>query len=174
MTRNIDTLLRIAAWGGAVVLWLTPLVAMQFTTEVDWSPFDFTLWGVMLLVACAVVEAGLRLSSNWSYRAGMAVALGAGFVLTWANLAVGVIGDEGDPINQVFFAVLAIGAIGAFIANFRPRGMAMAMGAMALLMAVAAAWAAMLPDAPVAIIGGFALAFALSAWLFRKAAGAQS
>ena len=117
MTKTIDTWLRIAAWGGALLLWLVPHVAMRFTSEVNWTWTDFTVWAVMLFLACAAFEAGLRLSSSWAYRAAVVVGVGTGFLLTWGNLAVGVIGNEADPINQIFFGVLAIGAIGAFIAG---------------------------------------------------------
>ena len=171
MTKTIDTWLRIAAWGGALLLWLVPHVAMRFTSEVNWTWTDFTVWAVMLFLACAAFEAGLRLSSSWAYRAAVVVGVGTGFLLTWGNLAVGVIGNEADPINQIFFGVLAIGAIGAFIANFRARGMALAAGAMAVAQGAIAGWALFIPGAPVALIAGFALGFALSAWLFHKAAG---
>jgi hypothetical protein len=44
--------LRIAIWGTAAFLLLLPWVAMQFTTEVNWTLFDFLVIGVMLLAAC--------------------------------------------------------------------------------------------------------------------------
>lgn len=42
---------RLAAWTIAALMPLLPLVAMQFTDEVDWSASDFAVFGTMLLVA---------------------------------------------------------------------------------------------------------------------------
>src|SRR5690606_25886119 len=61
--------LRIVAWGLAAALWLTPLVAMQFTREVDWDVFDFVVFGAMLLFALGCYEIVSRMSPNRSYRA---------------------------------------------------------------------------------------------------------
>ena len=47
---------RILGWGGAAVLILTPLVAMQFSSEVDWSLSDFVIVGTMLGVAGLAME----------------------------------------------------------------------------------------------------------------------
>ncbi|MGH8077936.1 MAG: hypothetical protein ACREPE_11510 [Lysobacter sp.] len=40
---------RIAIWGTAALLLLLPLVAMQFTDEVDWDETDFIVIGAMIL-----------------------------------------------------------------------------------------------------------------------------
>ena len=42
---------RLLAWGAAAALLLLPLVAMQFTEEVNWTVFDFLVFGSMLAVA---------------------------------------------------------------------------------------------------------------------------
>ena len=67
-----------------------------------------------------------------AYRAAIGVALVAAFILVWLSLGVGIIGQDGDPANLMYFGVLAIGIIGASMARFQPYGMARALFAMAL------------------------------------------
>ena len=81
---------RIAMWGGAALLLLLPLVAMQFTTEMDWGPADFLIFGAMLAAACAAFELAVRLTSRTAWRTAAGLAIAGGFVLLWAHLAVGV------------------------------------------------------------------------------------
>lgn len=165
---------RLIAWGGAAALLLAPLIAMQFTTEVQWTPFDFIVAGVMLAVPLGVLELTLRATGNMAYRAGVAVALGTGLVMTWVNLAVGIIGNENHPLNQMFFGVILVGVVGAFIAQFRPRGMAAAMVAAAVAQGAAAVVALIGGHFALPLIGAFAVMWLLSAWLFRKAADQAS
>ncbi|MBU1384180.1 MAG: hypothetical protein KKG14_12430 [Alphaproteobacteria bacterium] len=176
---GLDRLLRTLFWGGAAALWLLPAAAMQVVDGMDWSVSDFVVWGVMLLIAAGVCELALRASGDLAYRAGVVVAVGAGFLLVWVNLAVGIIGSEDDPANLMFFGVLAAGVIGGFAADFRARGMARALLAMAVLQglagatALAAGWGAGGENWPQAIYvmsGFFGGLWLLSAWLFRKAA----
>lgn len=176
---RLDGVLRLLFWGGATALWLLPLVAMQFTAEVDWTAFDFTIWGVMLLIAAGVCELALRLSRDLTYRAGVVVAVGAAFLLTWVTLAVGIIGSEDEPANLMYFGVVALAVVGAFVADFRATGMARALVATAVVqaltgaIALAAGWGAESGNWPQAIVfltGFFTALWALSAWLFRKAA----
>lgn len=118
--------------------------------------------------------------TDTAYRAALGLALLAAALLVWLSLGVGIIGQDGDPANRMYFGVLAIGLVGAFIARFRPPGMARALLATALAQVVVAAIALVaglgLPwSGPAEIIGlnGFFFAmFAGSAWLFRRAARA--
>lgn len=119
---------RLLMWGGAAALLSLPLIAMQFTDEVNWSPFDFLVFGAMLAVACGGGELAVRLSrGNRLYRVGAFAAIAGGFLLVWVNLAVGFIGSENNPANLMYAGVLGIGVLGACIGRFRPRGMARAM-----------------------------------------------
>ena len=81
---------RIAMWGGAALLLLLPLVAMQFTDEVAWSPADFLIFGAMLVAACGAYELAVRMTSRTAYRAAAGLTIAAAFLLLWAQLAVGV------------------------------------------------------------------------------------
>ena len=162
--------LRGLVWGGAALSWLVPLAAKLFVADMLWTPFDFIVWGVMLLVAAGLCEIGLRLSGRLAYRAAMVVAVGTSFLIVWSNLAVGIIGDEDNPLNQMFFAVIFIPLVGAFLARFRAKGMAMVMAATAAAQ-LATAFVALAHEQFVFIIVGVsALGWLLSAWLFREAA----
>jgi hypothetical protein len=164
--------LRVAIWGLAAGLFLLPLVAMQFTDQVTWTAFDFVFWGGMLLVACGIYELATRLSPSRWYRAGVGAAVVGAFLVVWVNGAVGMIGNEGNPYNLLFLGAIAVGAIGALIAWFKPAGMARALYATAIahglvsVVALVAGW-----DLRGAVFSlFFVLPWLVSAWLFRRAA----
>lgn len=163
---------RAAIWGTAACLLLLPLVAMQFTAEVNWDGTDFIVMGGLLFGACGLYEFAARMSGSIAYRAASGIAIVTGVLLVWINLAVGIIGSEDNPANLVFFGVLAIGMLGAFVARLRPRGMALTLGAMAIAQVLAAVYAAVVgPDAKGAVLSGFfAVVWLVSAQLFRLAA----
>ena len=73
-------------------------------------------------------------SGTTLYRIGGAVALLAGFLPTWMNVAVGIVGED-DPSNLGFFGVVVTAAACAFVARFRASEMARAMLAVALVQA---------------------------------------
>ena len=66
--------LSILIWGAAALLLLLPLLAMQFTDEVDWDLADFIIMAAMLAGACGTFELARRMNSNRAYQAGVAVA----------------------------------------------------------------------------------------------------
>lgn len=119
-------------WGGALCLLALPWVAMRFNTEVNWSPFDFAVFGTMLALACGAVELAMHASGAWSYRLGALAGIGTGFLLLWVNLAVGFIGDEGNPANLAYALVLGVAIVGTSAARLRARGMAITMTLAAL------------------------------------------
>lgn len=166
---RLARILRLVVWGGAAFAWLTPLAA-KLLTDLPWTTGDFVAWAIMLLVAAGVCEVGLRLSGQLAYRAGVIVAVGTSFLITWSNLAVGIIGDENNPLNQIFFGVIAIALVGAFLARFRPRGMALAMAVTAAAQFGTAFIALAYEHIVFAIVGVFSLGWLLAAWLFREAA----
>ncbi|MDP3377647.1 MAG: hypothetical protein Q8S53_04725 [Brevundimonas sp.] len=164
-------LLRTVMWGGATALLLAPAVAMQFTTEVQWSLFDFALMGVLLAIACGVGELVLRASDSLTFRLGAAVAIGTAFVLGVGNLAVGLIGSEDNPANDRVWAVLAVGVVGALIARFRPRGLSLVMLAVASGQVGLALYAdATAQDLPLRITVVFVAGWLIAAVLFDRAA----
>jgi hypothetical protein len=138
---------RLAAWAMGAAVLLLPLVAMQFTDEVNWDLADFAFAGALVACVGVLSELAVRRTSSRAYRAAAGVALATAFILVWANAAVGL------------------------IARFRPRGMARALVATALaqmLVAVIALIAGLGSAGPITAF--FTALWLLSAWLFRKAA----
>ncbi len=76
----------------ASVLLLIPLIAMQFTTEVNWSPFDFLIAGVLLFGTGLACEFALRKIKKTTHRLVICGAILATLFLVWAELAVGIFG----------------------------------------------------------------------------------
>jgi peptidoglycan/LPS O-acetylase OafA/YrhL len=84
------SLLRILV--GTVLVLLIPLVAMQFSSDVDWNLTDFVIMGLLLLVTGAIYElAVLRVKSS-KRRAVVAAMVLVVFLLIWAELTVGIFG----------------------------------------------------------------------------------
>ena len=71
-------------------------------------------------------------TGNTEYKSAIGLTLATPFLLVWVNGAVGVIGNEGNQANLMYFGVIAVGIIGAFIARLEPRGMARALFVTAL------------------------------------------
>ena len=177
--RRVGKFIRPVLWSLAAVALLAPLVAMQFTEEVRWTGSDFAFAGAMFLVVGLAFELAVRSRRDRAYRAGAAVALAGAFLMLWTNGAVGIIGDEGEPINLAYPGVLALGILGAFLARFRAAGMARVLLVMALALAVVVAVALArglqhTSGSPVGEIlagnGFFAVFFLVAAGLFRAAA----
>lgn len=76
----------------ALSLLLIPLVAMQFSDEVQWSPFDFAVMGAMLIALSVGVEVVLRMVRATLGRVLLVGAVVLVFLLVWAEVAVGVFG----------------------------------------------------------------------------------
>jgi len=162
--------LRIAVWGMAAAVWLLPVIAMRFTREVNWGPVDFLVWAVMLGTAAGLYELGTRMSANIAYRAGFALAVLTGFFITWSNLAVGIIGNENNPLNLIFFAILALGFVGALIARFQAVGMARTLTVVAIVQGATVLLGLYADSLRVAVILSiFTAMWLFSAHLFRKA-----
>jgi len=116
---------RLLVWTGIVALiLLIPLIAMQFTNEVNWDFTDFAIMGAVLLGLGFAYELIANRSSNTVYRTAFGVGLLGAFLLFWVNGAVGIIGNEGQPANLLYGAVFVVGLVGALVARFKARGMA--------------------------------------------------
>lgn len=134
-------IVRVLVWGGAAALLLLPLVAMQFTDEVDWTGADFIVMAVMLLAVCTAYEVAARIARNNAYMVAAALAAGGCFLTVWANLAVGIIGHENNPANDLFFYVVVLAMVGSLLVLFRPRPMAWVMVATAVAQVVVCLYA---------------------------------
>lgn len=72
---------------------LIPLIAMQFTDEVDWSVFDFVIMGILLLGTGLLSELVFRTVPNKIHRVLILLGILFIFFLIWAELAVGIFGS---------------------------------------------------------------------------------
>lgn len=160
--------LRIAGWVIAASLFVAPLVAMQFTAEVNWSAGDFIVAAVLLCGASVAVELALRSRGSASYKLGAVLGIGGALLLVAANLAVGIAGAESNPANARFMAVPLVGIAGAFVARFRAGGMMKTMTVMAAAQVAVGAIVGLQGDVVPATFG-FASCWLLAAWQFRKA-----
>lgn len=161
---------RLGLWAVAAALLLLPAVAMQFTDEVQWTAADFVFAGVLIGGVGLAFELAVRMTPDPFYRAGAAAALAAAFLILWANGAVGMIGDEGNPFNLLFYGAIALALAGAVAARFRASGMALAMGLAGLAHASAGIAGAFIDPRGGLVSTAFAGVWLLSAWLFRRAA----
>ncbi|SMC37258.1 hypothetical protein [Moheibacter sediminis] len=76
----------------AALILSIPLIAMQFTTEVDWSLFDFIVMGILLFGTALIIEFIIRNVKSFKSTIILCVfALGA-LLLIWVELAVGIFG----------------------------------------------------------------------------------
>jgi hypothetical protein len=168
-----------AAWSMATALiLLTPLLAMQFTNEVNWTVGDFVFAGGLLVGAGVTYELAARVG-NLAYQAAVVVALGAGILIMWVTGAVGIIGSENNPGNLLYLAVVGLAIVGAIITQGRAARMVWAMSVVAIATAfvpVIAFTGVAEPRSDVLALevfgatGLFSAMWLLSAWLFRKSA----
>lgn len=173
MTQMQKTVLRVALV--ALGLLMVPLVASRVVEGWNWGPGAFVFTYVLFFgtgMAYALIS---RHMSAWAYKAAVGLSLVAGFVLGWATMVH--MSETENPVNLVYFGVLAVGAIGAALARLEARGMARALFAMAAALAVA--WVitqVLMVDTPAGPVwnvgvmhGGFVLLFAGAGLLFRHA-----
>ena len=76
----------------ATSILLLPLIAMQFTAEVDWDLFDFLVAGFLLYGTGLTIELVLRKVKDNQKRLILCAAILGVLFLVWAELAVGIFG----------------------------------------------------------------------------------
>lgn len=76
-----------------VLLLFIPLIAMQFTHEVNWTILDFVVAAILLLGTGIMCELVIRKINKIKYRIVICVVLLVALVLIWAELAVGIFGS---------------------------------------------------------------------------------
>jgi hypothetical protein len=74
-------------------LLLIPLIAMQFTDEVNWSVADFLVAAVLLVVTGLAIDLVLNKVADTKLRLILLGIVLAFLVLVWAELAVGIFGS---------------------------------------------------------------------------------
>lgn len=88
----VKNLLRVMLITSAILL--VPLIAMQFTNEVNWTLSDFVIMGTLLSVTGILVDLAWRTLGK--YRALAIVGVLGLFLWLWAELAVGVFTNWGS------------------------------------------------------------------------------
>jgi hypothetical protein len=166
-----------------IFILMVPLVAMQFTNEVNWSVSDFIGMGVLIFGAVLAFVLVTRYAANLVYKAAAGSAIGTTLLLVWVNLAVGLIGSGPNAGNLMYIGVIAVVIIGTFLSRFKPEGMQRAMFAAALTLVVLAVIALLtnmdeyagssVPEI-LGVNAFFATLFAISGLLFRYIALEQS
>jgi hypothetical protein len=156
-----------------------PLVAMQFTREVNWTASDFAVMWVVLsiptfLFRLLVTRQGISLS----YKLGAAVGIVAGFLMTWVNLAVQIIGDD-NPAFVLYILAALVGLAGVALSRFQPAALAKAAYATAAAVFVipiiaVICWPSDFDPGVLPVFVGntvLSLTFVVSGLLFNHAAG---
>lgn len=80
----------IALWGLVILLLLIPLVAMQFTDEVNWDFMDFIVAGALLSFAALGYQLASRKFSSLKMRMALGIVILATLLIVWTELAVGL------------------------------------------------------------------------------------
>ena len=73
-----------------IVLLSIPLIAMQFTNEVNWTLSDFIVAGILLFGTGIAIEVIARNIKDRKTKIGVLIALSILFFLVWVELAVGI------------------------------------------------------------------------------------
>lgn len=75
-----------------IAVLLIPLIAMQFTNEVQWTFFDFVVAGILLFGTGFMCEVVMRMEKIKKMSFKVAICIGLLFVLLliWVELAVGI------------------------------------------------------------------------------------
>jgi Kef-type K+ transport system membrane component KefB len=75
-----------------VILLMIPFIAMQFTSEVNWSLFDFVVAAGLLTATGFACEIVMRKVKKTKYRIAVCATILALLLLLWIELAVGIFG----------------------------------------------------------------------------------
>lgn len=87
MTKNQTS---ITLFATASILLLIPLLAMQFTQEVNWTPFDFMVAGTLLYGTTIACDFTLRKIKNKNTALVLCGVILFILAVIWAELAVGI------------------------------------------------------------------------------------
>ena len=174
MSQLAKTILRVAL--GALAMLMVPLVASQFVKDWNWPVGAFVRVYVLFFGMGMVFVLVARRMGAWSYKAGVGLALVAGFALGWGTMVQ--VADSGHPERLWYHSVLVVGAIGACLARLKAPGLAWTLFAMAATLALIAV---ILPSgAPPDLArrmaighGVFVALFTASGLLFRYASSAE-
>ena len=76
-----------------VFILLIPLIAMQITDEVNWTPLDFIAAAFLLISTGLIIDFTLRKTKKLSSRILISIMVIIILLIIWAELAVGIFGS---------------------------------------------------------------------------------
>jgi hypothetical protein len=159
---------------------LIPFFGNLYVDGWNWPFPAFILAGTLLFASGLTYELVARKMNNKAYRFALGLAVATAFVLAWVNLVR--VSESENAANLLYYGVIVIGALGAVIARFQPRGMALALFATALAQMLVpvillSSWGIRPGPGPAVSLGGnafFAMLLVASALLFRHAAASRT
>ena len=163
----------------AVGVLLIPLWGTLYDDDWNWHWSAFVRWGVFVFICALTYQLVVQNTSNKAYQFAMGLAVATACVLIMANFVLAVGDEEASLANFTYFGVVVVGLIGAVIARLRAGGMALALVGTAIAQLLVPFIAPVFKQANVApgeavpvigLNGVFAVLFAISALLFRRAA----
>ena len=125
-------MLRVAL--GALALLMVPLVASRVVEGWHWGAGSFVFVYVLFFATGMAYALIARKMGVWSYKAGVGVALVAGFALGWSTMVQTA--DSGHPERLWYLSVLVVGFIGACLAQLKAPRLAITLFAMAATLAL--------------------------------------
>lgn len=149
---------------------LIPFFGNIYVDGWNWHWYTFVLAGTLLFGAGLTYELVAKRMSSKAYKFAVGLAVGTALILSWANMVR--VSESENLAYLMYYGVLAVGFISAFIVRFEPRGMARTLFGMAIAVIALIFWnsdfapggaGVFAPDAFSAML------FAVSAFLFRRA-----
>lgn len=126
MTKIIIRLLIITG-----LILLIPLAGELFVEGWNWGVGGFIFAGVMIFGTGVLFEIGRHMSKSNYYRAGFALALLAGFMIIWGNMAVGFIGED-NPANVLYMLMLLVAFLAVIGARLKAQAVSYILFGLAL------------------------------------------
>jgi len=68
-----------------------PLIAMQFTNEVNWTLFDFFMASFLIITSLTLIEITLQNFKNKTFKITTVFVILFLFLLIWGDLSVGIL-----------------------------------------------------------------------------------
>ena len=73
-----------------IAIFSIPLIAMKFSSEVNWTLFDFFMAGILLISSLTLIEITLQNFKNKNFKITTVLVIIFLFLLIWGDLSVGI------------------------------------------------------------------------------------
>lgn len=80
-------------YSSVAVILSIPLIAMQFTKEVNWTASDFLIMGALLFTTAFAVDFVMKKVKSFKSRLILVFGILALLILIWVEMAVGIFGS---------------------------------------------------------------------------------